>query len=60
MTQTQDYQPSPDAQAYAVPLADLPEGVVAMPFPAQSASLEELASFFGQLEDALQEAGNGH
>ena len=53
------YQPSPDAQAYAVPLADLPEGIVAVPFPAQSASLEELAGFFGQLEDALQEACDG-
>ena len=53
------YQPSPDAQAYAVPLADLPEGVEAFPFPAQGASLEELAAFFGQLEDALQEAGDG-
>jgi len=54
------YQPSPDAQAYAVPLADLPEGVAAVPFPAQGASLEELASFFGQLEDALQEDCDGH
>ena len=56
MNQIQDYQPSPDAQAYAVSLEDLPEGVVALPFPAQGCSLEELAGFFGQLEGAVGEA----
>ena len=55
MNQIQDYQPSPDAQAYAVSLEDLPEGVVALPFPAQGCSLEELAGFFGQLENAVGE-----
>ena len=56
MNQTQDFQPSPDAQAYAVPLEDLPEGVMALHFPAQGCSLEELAGFFGQLEGAIGEA----
>ena len=55
MTDT-SYQPSPDAQAYAVSLKDLPEGVMALPFPAQGCSLEELAGFFGQLEGAVGEA----
>ena len=53
------YQPSPDAQAYAVPLGDLPEGVMALPFPEQGCSLEELAGFFGRLENALDEACDG-
>ena len=57
MNQNQNYQPSPDAAAYAVPLLEnLPEGVAALPFPAQGCSLEELAGFFGQLENAVGEA----
>jgi len=49
-------QPAESAEACAAPLEDLPEGVMALPFPAQGASLEEVAGFFSRLEGAVGEA----
>ena len=46
-------------QAHAGPLDGLPEGIAALPFPEKDGSLEEMTSFFDELEDAIGEACGG-